>query len=65
MMPKIIIKDGEEMIVDFMSNRRYPPDEEGFILGHMRAAEKQAEEGAATKKVAEPQSEIPNFLRTN
>ena len=59
MMPKIITKEGEEMVVDSMSGRRYPPNEEALILGSIKVAKKEAEE--AKEQADEP--EIPVFLR--
>ena len=63
MMPRIIDKDGEKMVVDFMSGRRFPPDEEALVLGSIRLAE----EDAKKKKDKPPvvKTTLPNFLRTN
>ena len=39
MIPKIIIKDGEKIVVDFMSNRPFNQKEEALVLGTIAIAE--------------------------
>ena len=64
MMCDIVERNGERMVVDPFSGRRFPPYEEALILGNLRIAE----EEHAKAKAEQPQAKtkkttIPTFLQ--
>ena len=65
MMPRITTNEnGERVVVDTMSGKRYPPDEEGMILAQIDLSTVE-EDNEPEDEESKDKSNIPIFLKPN
>jgi len=64
-MPRITTNEnGERVVVDAMSGKRYPPDEEGMILAQIDLSTVE-EDNEPEDEESKDKSNIPIFLKPN